>query len=479
MSPPNSLLSRFDTAQRSGWLRSLVAVVLFGVLPLLVGGLTSSGSSPFFGLLLVAIVAALVLAFVSPGLFLFVAIAVYATTQDMMVNQNVLSGFAVSMNASQVFIISLTGLLMLALGVASVNDSRSLPMIPAFYAHILFVAWATCLTVAVPEAKGWTTLARLICCLVIYAVGYWMGGSSTMSKFVPMSIAVTAVMTGFSCAYDALTGSRVDEAIAIGSVRAAGSFGGPVSSATIAMVGAPVFLEWLVTPQRRWQRPAALIGFAAVGAAASFTLTRTAVLGLAIFIVLSARAVLQQLSTRRRVLLVTIPTLLIAASFFFTPEKYFSARVSDLPGFAAESGLPANYGSGRVVLWRGMLTLFRQSTALEWTIGHGVDSVMQDLPRVTGIYAGGHNSYIEVLYQLGIVGLVVFAAMVLFEMKALTLHGGESLRLQTRSVAWRAYYAAFLLSTIMFNGYLWAIGARWFTLLGLGWVAATLRNRAD
>lgn len=479
MNGPDRLTSRLDVLQRSNWLRSLGALLLFGALPILVGGLTAAGTSPYVGLLVVVILAALVLAFLSPGLFLFVAIAVYSTTQDMLVNQNVLSGFAFPMNASQLFIITLTGVLLLVLGVASSGDMRRLPNTPPFYVHVGFLAWACCLTIASPEAKGWTTLARLACCLVIYAVGYWLGGNAAMSHYVPLSIAVTAVMTGITCAYDALAGGRVEEAIAIGAIRSGGSFGGPVSSATIAMVGAPIFLEWLVAPQRRWQRIASLLGFAAIGAAASFTLTRTAVVGLAVFVLLSSSAVLKNLSLRKRILLATIPSLLLVASFLFTPEKYLAARMTDLPGFAAEGGLPANYGSGRVLLWRGMMTLFRQSSPLEWVIGHGVDSVILELPRITGIYAGGHNSYIEILYQLGIVGSLLFGVMVLFDFKSLALRGDESQRLRVRIISWRAYYAAFLLSTIMFNGYIWSIGARWFTLLGLGWAAATLRARRD
>jgi O-antigen ligase len=171
------------------------------------------------------------------------------------------------------------------------------------------------------------------------------------------------------------------------------------------------------------------------------------------------------------------PIVLIALLMLAVPEKYVASRSADLPGYQGGApGLDMEAGSGRGLLWRGMLTIQSRSTVLEWLTGHGLESVLRDLPKVTGLRVGGHNSYLEVVYQLGVVGLLILAGLIGANLRGLKSTSNESPDASRCGMYWHDYYIAYLLSTIMFNGFIWDVGATWFTNLGLGYAQARVRS---
>lgn len=102
---------------------------------------------------------------------------------------------------------------------------------------------------------------------------------------------------------------------------------------------------------------------------------------------------------------------------------------SSLPILDRFSRLSIDGGSGRDIIWRMVLEDFRQSSIGERLLGHGFQSVYYIL-KPGGFFRFAHNSYIEYLYDYGIVGL----GLLLFILISLCLAG-------VRMIAAKSNYA--------------------------------------
>jgi len=415
------------------------------------------------------------LSLVNPGAYLFATVAIYSALQGLLAEFPAGDLFPVPVNASQVFMALLTlwWACRILIGLAR-REGVPKPS-AAINAHLAFFAWSAVTVLLAPEKDSVAAAARLAACVTIHFVGYWLGSVRRWEGFVPGAIAFAAIAAGGSAAIEAITARRVAEAISYGAFRAGGSFGGPVVTATVAMVGLPVFCAWILPGNSRRRRVIAALGLVAVAGGIVGTLTRTALVGTALFGVLlvTQRRVAAQHGRVRRAVIAFAPIALVLLLLLAVPDKYVASRSADLPGYqGGGAGLGAESGSGRGLLWRGMLTIQGRSSAAEWLTGHGLESVLRDLPPVTGIRAGGHNSYLEVLYQLGLIGLVILVVMVTANIRLLKPPVGADPATSRICLYWRDYYFAYLLSTIMFNGFIWDVGATWFTDLGLGYAQA-------
>lgn len=457
------------------WLRSREALLALGMS--LSGSAILIALGPGAVLALLLLVTALFLVLVRPGLFLLLSTVLYSMLQGFFSRANLSNSVGLDLNLSQLFVVTLTVLWALRILLELGRRDRSLAFSTAHGLHLLFVAWAAISLTMNPSAAAATTLARLAACLAIHGVGWWIGMDQDRAEFVPAAIGATSMIAGLSAGYEALTSGRALEAVAIGALRAEGSFGGPVSTATVALVGVPVFATWIQDRKLRWRPALGLFGFFCVAAAIAATLTRTALVGVILFALFAVVGTPGETvrKVRTKVLLFVLPLALVAAALFLVPDKYMAARSEDLPGSAGLQ-VSAEAGSGRGLLWAGMLRIQSRSTPKEWLFGHGLESVLTDLPKVTGLSVGGHNSYLEILYQLGILGTAIFALLVIANFRALRVRGATSAEVRRLAHLWMAYYAAFLLSTIMFNGYVWGVGAQWFTFLGLGYAQAQVRT---
>lgn len=472
MSEPSAATSR-DSRYSFAF---LIAVALTA----LAVGITVDASHAFDApVVAVLLVFSASLALARPALFLLIAVSVYSVGQDQLSRLSLLPGGSVDLNVSQIYILGLTAILLLALGSRAAFDRSIIPTGWGIGAHVGFVAWAGALTLAAGDSRAIATLARVSCCLAIYVVGYWLAKEWPNSDLVPLSLTAAAMAAGFSSAFEAQTAASPLEAISVGAYRAGGSFAGPVSTATNALVGIPIFTEWVVQPSKPYHRLVGFLGLVAVALAVGTTLTRTAIVGMAIFIVLAGWHLLAHRRTAERIIFLLIPTAFLLGGYYLVPTEYVAARVADIPGLADTSGLNPNYGSGRFLLWSGMLRIQADSTFGQWIGGHGVDSVLRDLPQVTGVAVGGHNSYMELVYQVGLIGTGLFVILTWFDIRNLRITAREIPSLTLRAQLWFAYYVAFLLSALMFNGYVWVLGARWLTLLGIGWVAGLARAHSE
>jgi hypothetical protein amacA2_00589 len=85
---------------------------------------------------------------------------------------------------------------------------------------------------------------------------------------------------------------------------------------------------------------------------------------------------------------------------------------SSLQIFERFSRLSTDGGSGRDVIWNIVLQAYKESNFMERVFGHGFQSVYYSL-RPGGFSRFAHNSYIEYLYDYGIIGLALLLVFVM------------------------------------------------------------------
>lgn len=431
----------------------------------LLGGLSILVAGPIWSFAAAIGIVLLLILIARPGALVFVAMLGFAANQALLAELTIPVGGS-QINVSQVFMVVLSGLMALRLGLALASE-RNLPKPQSGHVmHLIFFLW--CLS-SVSWSHGEDARAaagRVLACVIAHYFGYWLGRRD--EHWIPLTIGVTAIIAGITAAVDAARGIGPVLRLTIGAVRAAGSFGGPVATATVAFVGLPVFTwYWMRKGPKHWKLFAA-IGFAAVACAAVFTLTRTLILGILLFgfFFLMITFGSQRIQGAWRVVVSAIPVLLILGSLQLAPEQYINARTQDLPG--SGEGFGSEAGSGRGLIWGNTLRMQGRSTGSEWAIGHGITSVREDLFQLIHLRKDAHNSYLQVLYDLGLVGVAIFLTLQWCSFRNLARARGDSPHASLLRDIWLAYFLAYLLSTIMFNGYVYAVGPRWLTYLGIG-----------
>ena len=71
-------------------------------------------------------------------------------------------------------------------------------------------------------------------------------------------------------------------------------------------------------------------------------------------------------------------------------------------------------GSGRVGIWKTVIREFVNSTTIKQIMGHGFHSVAYDLVLLPGRSIFAHNSFLEILYDYGIIGLLILLMIMLY-----------------------------------------------------------------
>ena len=89
--------------------------------------------------------------------------------------------------------------------------------------------------------------------------------------------------------------------------------------------------------------------------------------------------------------------------------------------------LSTDGGSGRNVIWEITLDAFRTSSLSERLFGHGFQSVYYVL-KPGGFFRFAHNSYIEYLYDYGIIGVGLLALFIV----SLIISGGQMIMRKSR-----------------------------------------------
>lgn len=102
-----------------------------------------------------------------------------------------------------------------------------------------------------------------------------------------------------------------------------------------------------------------------------------------------------------RNLLVVLIGVIFVISFFYIGNYYVGGRLIERFNDVEETG-----GSGRLWIWTDVLNEYQESSLLEQLFGHGHCAVAG-----LGLAAAAHNDFLEVLYDYGILGLMIYIAI--------------------------------------------------------------------
>ena len=134
--------------------------------------------------------------------------------------------------------------------------------------------------------------------------------------------------------------------------------------------------------------------------------TLALILGLFVMFVVEAH-IQGTLNQRWKKYLKIMLLILIGTIMVFYLES--TGRIQILDRFAR---LGDDGGSGRDVIWSIVLNAYHSSSLVQRLFGHGFQSVYYIL-RPGGFYRFAHNSYIEYLYDYGIVGLILLLVFII------------------------------------------------------------------
>lgn len=453
-------------------LAAFLSVLVAGVASIL----ASATGGWLLGLALAASLSAVLLAFARPPLFLGLAMAFYGSSQFLLQESYPLSALGISINAAQFFMVSLTAILLLRIGLlAALSVRLSSPPRPVL-ASLLLVLWFGVIFLRSPEPRpALAILLRMLACTAVLLFTYYFVRTFRDFRVIWLGCAVAVIASSGIALLDYILGDSF-AAIRAGAYRTAGGFGGPVATGTVAYFGcglAVLALRTDLLPRGGRALAMLTLGVSIAGIAATFT--RTAIVGallFALFLLLHRGPTARRRLGGRRFVLVALLLSAMLGSFLLLPETAISARTADIPGLSdGAAHLSPGAGSGRILLWTTLIKLQIRSSPLEWLVGHGLYSVASHLRRAIGIHLSAHNSYLEALFDAGLVGFFLYLFFVTSVIRSLRRRGAASSIDGSTADAmdtWRLYYAGYFLSTVMFNGYLYMIGPRWFSMAILG-----------
>ena len=101
--------------------------------------------------------------------------------------------------------------------------------------------------------------------------------------------------------------------------------------------------------------------------------------------------------------------LLLGVMLLFVASYYSDITDKILLRF---ENISTDQGSGRLRIWQMILSSYASSTPLHKVFGHGIHAVPNFI-HPANKYIFAHNSYIEYLFDLGIVGVVLLSLIVL------------------------------------------------------------------
>lgn len=184
-------------------------------------------------------------------------------------------------------------------------------------------------------------------------------------------------------------------------------------------VGFVMVLAWLMgadntrRPAVRWVMAAALPALAVMAYGLLLLSSRGASIALAAsMLVLAARSAFRQ---PKRLLWLLIVALLVAGSSLLPGGAGLMQRFS--------SDTTAS-GGGRLDIWRVIGQEMASSSPQKLLLGHGFDSSSGLVSRNFGLLNSTHNAYLLVVYDMGLVGLALFVALLLIPLvRAVASHG--------------------------------------------------------
>ena len=161
-----------------------------------------------------------------------------------------------------------------------------------------------------------------------------------------------------------------------------------------------VTLESLTSRRRVVWTPLLLISVAIMAYAVLLLASR----GMTVALVAAAAAVLIRAVNRdRRMLYALVPLVAVVSLGFLLPGgQGIVERMS-------EGGVET--GNERLPIWEATLDAFAAGNIRELILGHGFDSSRAVVQQRFGSLTSTHNTYLQILYEFGIIGLALFSFM--------------------------------------------------------------------
>lgn len=471
--PPNAARSTNHLGMHA--LPTLVLTI--GVLLTAIGA-TDLGFVAIFAVAFLGILAA------KPAAFLGIMMGIYGSVQFILQDSFQIGLGSFSLNAAKLFVSLVTSLFLLRVLAGLIARTRYAGFTPSQILYFVFVLWSFFSAAHVyngPEVA--TILARLVACGAAMWFAFFFVRSTHDLLWLSAGAAVAVAISSLVALHSFAQGDFFD-VIRVGAFRAVGGFGGAVVTGTVAFFGVALAACALTSRlfAKRWTLLwSACLTAGSIGVVTTFT--RTAIVGILVFVFLSAfwgdQLISRTVSFARRATILGIFILSFIGAFSFVSEDAIESRLSDIPGFSDSSDVAAKAGSGRGLIWRVVFTSMGRATPIEWILGHGVGSVPAVVHKHTGLPLGAHNSYIEVLHDSGLIGLtlyILFALRLLKDLRADARTATPPLR--AFMLLWHHYCVAYFLSTVMFNGYVYMIGPTWFTMIMTGALLGLARSTA-
>ncbi len=409
-----------------------------------------------------------------PPIFVLIAGSIYAATQAMAMEESALVVGSVPLNGAQMFVVLITGALVARMGLDMALTGRH-PVLPhCLLPFALLVISAGFRSVGgEDQVQAFAATARMLACLIVLAFASFTATSMRTVYVYLMTGAIVAVVASFSAFAEALLGRGTEDVIRAGAVRAGGSFGGAVPTGNVAFLGIPAFVGRWMAAKSKWSRGIAGACLFLVGLGLFSTFTRRTLVGAAIFILTYFWPVAKdrgatRVGTGNKIAIILLTVVAISAGILSVDQKSLDQRLSDIPGLSNVSATDEGIGSGRGLIWRAMIQGLRQNSIAAWLVGNGTLSSIENNRRFAYLELTAHNSYLELLFNQGIVGLGLYLwfALALFRaLRSVVRQGGA---IGMLADVWSRYWVAYLLSVEMFGSSIYRIESRWYMMAIMG-----------
>lgn len=177
------------------------------------------------------------------------------------------------------------------------------------------------------------------------------------------------------------------------------AFGGGMEAATNAIYCLVTVVPFLMFLKKKWLR---LVLLLIVFVSTVFSSKRGATIIMMIALIPTMNSVFTGMKNKRlkRTLIVVIGVIIVFV-LYAVANTYVSGRLLDRFNSIEETG-----GSGRQLIWENTMENFRTSSFSGQLFGHGPRGVQQ-----LGMATAAHNDFLEVLYDYGILGLIVYLSI--------------------------------------------------------------------
>lgn len=406
-----------------------------------------------------------------PAAGLAVLVGTYGVLQSVLVEINIerVTIGNLRINASQFFVSAMTAVASARILLELAFLRRRPQSAPSLIALLFLSAVISCTLIwghVTKEAIG--VVGHVITCAVGFT--YCVLFCRTPSDFWKLwkGIAVAVAGTSLVAVLDLLVWRK---ALGFGAYhRAEGGFGGPVGTGTVAFVGLALGAVGLMAPNVTRRLRLMAYGTLLVSAAGILaTFARTAIVGSILFVgLLLLVRPSGRLNLRRNILISACVVATFSVGYLFVNQETVTRRVKDLPVFSESSLENPNTGSGREMIWRTLARLQASAGPTTWVVGHGLLGTQHDLGIVIWAKLDAHNSSFDMLYDAGLVGLFAYWLFAGLLWRDLRRAGRSGHWLGPVAGVTLAYMIAYQFSTEMFNGYIYAVGPRFFSLLLAG-----------